>query len=175
MRNILLALFILIPVASFAQEKMKIDSITKKIYISATREVPLKKEEIQRKVNNWIATYQNSKMNVIELNTPDLIIIRYITKYRTLVNKTETFYNRMTIEIKDNMYTATISDIENADPNHTRPLEWYILKSDGSPKNRDYYQDLVIDVRDGTKTRLQSLHMSINGEMKPEERLKTEF
>lgn len=164
MRNLLFIYIILSPFWSFAQEKMQIDSTTHKIYISAVREVPLSKEEIHRKVNYWIATHHKSAKEVTEFNSPELVVIRYTTVYRTMGKYTADFYNRMTIQIKDNKYKVTISDIENADPRNPFPLEWYLLKKDGSPKNRDYYENMVIDVREGTKARLQSLHRSIQDE-----------
>lgn len=126
MRKLLL-LFIILPFLSNAQEKMKVDSITNKIYLSAVREVPLNKEEIQKKVKYWIATHFKSAKNVITYDSPEIITLRYVDNYRIVGNMTTEFYNILTIQIKDNKYKATISHIENADPRNPYPLEHYIL------------------------------------------------
>lgn len=164
MKKLLLLLTFIFPFTSIAQEKMKVDSITNKIYISATREVQLPKEEIQKKVKYWIAAHYKSAKDVITYDSPELITLMYVSNYRLMGNYVCQFYNILTVQIKDNKYKATITNIENADPQASYPIEHYILKPDGSFKNTKYYQSLIIDVREGTKSTLQSLHRHINNE-----------
>ena len=144
MKKVIISLILILPIKSFSQHSLFVDSETKLVTFEKVYELDtLKADYIFDKAKEWFIEYFREASEVIRgENKPSLIKGTFINEYFFVFRK-EKFNNDITVRIKDGAIKITINNFRS---NGSPALENRGIKKGGILRTGDGITKTFVDV-----------------------------